>query len=63
MPIIVGYLAKKSNRRKSEKNVENYRKLLGFMLLFLIKQNEGAGKHVIWYSKNESGKSFRNRWL
>lgn len=62
MPIIVGYLAKKQQEKVRE-NVENYRKLLGFMLLFLIKQNEGAGKHVIWYSKNESGKSFRNRWL
>ena len=41
MPIIVGYLAKKQQEKVRE-NVENYRKLLGFMLLFLIKQNEGA---------------------
>lgn len=63
MLIIVGYLVKKSNRRKLEKNVENYRKLLGFMLWFLIKWNEGVGKYVIWYSKNELGKLFRNWWL
>ncbi len=63
MPIIVGYLAKKAtgeSQRKMWKIIGSYWVLC---YDFLIKQNEGAGKHVIWYSKNESGKSFRNRWL